>query len=111
MGALDQWKEEIGEPVRKARENVEKWHDRWGGTFSGFVRVGKDEESAETRMVGDAALAEKIMTQTRLPAGVDPSAMFTERDRLRELAAECGDIMPSPAAITAQAIENLKEAA
>lgn len=112
MGALDAWKEEIDEPVRKARESIDRWQDRFGGAFSGFVRVGTSEETAQTRVVGDAVLANRIQTQTRMPFGIErASALFTERDRLRELAAECGDIMPTSAAITQQAIANIKEAA
>lgn len=104
MGALDAWKEEIDEPIRKARQNVEDWHARFGGELSGFVRVGGSEETAEKRIVGDPILAERIEQRTRLPIGVDARAMFAERDRLRELAAECGDIMPSISAITVRAV-------
>jgi len=54
------WAEEIAEPVAKAHRNVEAWHQRFGGTFSGHVKVGKNDAIAETRIVGDAALADKI---------------------------------------------------
>ena len=112
MGALDIWKEEIDEPIRKARQNVEDWHARFGGELSGYVKVGKSEETAEKRIVGDPVIAGRIEALTRLPFGPDrASAMFAERDRLRELAAECGDMMPSPAEITAMAVANVKEIA
>lgn len=110
--ALDLWKEDIDEPIRQARENVECWHTQWGPTFSGHVKVGGSEATAETRVVGDPVIAERITSQTRLPFGFEQAgAMFAERDRLRALAAECGDTMPSAAEITAQAVKNTQETA
>lgn len=97
--------------AQKAHKQVDDWAAKYGAMFSGHIKVGASEESATTRVLGDPVIAEKVVASTRLPASLDPSAMFTERDRLRALTAECGDIMPSPAAITARAIENIKEKA
>lgn len=97
--------------INKAHKQVDDWVAKYGGMFSGHIKVGTSEESAETRMLGDPVIAREVVASTRLPPSVDPSAMFAARDRLRTLAAECGDIMPTPAAITSRAIELSQEAA
>ncbi len=96
--------------VAKAHKNVDDWVARYGAMFSGGVKIGTSKETADRRVVGDPSLAESLGSVTRLSFGFDQAgAMVSERDRLRELAAECGDIMPSAAAITAQAVANTKE--
>jgi hypothetical protein len=63
MSALWAWAEEIEEPVRKARQNVEDWHKRWGGMFSGSIRtasVGGVGMGTGERIVGDANLERRL---------------------------------------------------
>lgn len=107
---LSFWAEAIDEPVAKARRNVEAWHEQFGAMFSGHVKVGKSEESAETRVVGDPQLAAQVSGHTKLPPALfaHAGAVFAERDRLKVEAAETGQTI-TDAEATAYAIANVSQ--
>jgi hypothetical protein len=100
---------EHAERIKKAHANVEKWYDKFGGMFSGHVKIGTSEETAETRKVGDTVLGAKISAATKIPPEMwdHATAILEECDRLRQEANVAGKTIDE-AALTATAIENIR---
>lgn len=94
--------------VDRAYKNIDDWAKKYSGLFSGHVMTGASEVGI-TRQIGDPVLARKVSAAVKIPPALwdHAAAIFVERDRLRDEAAETDD-PPDEEWLTKTAIENVK---